>query len=290
MNQRNTILYVVMVLAVLVLLGQFVSLLFPTRDRQMASVTATAEGARPTRTDTPTQTPVPATNTPAPPTPTETPVPPTATQVPSTETPIPPTEGPTETPEAPTLTPAPPTATRIPATRRPPTPVPPPIEVLNSVQVDNGEFGKEGIYVNYREDIYVTAGNGARYRCELGFLSRPESLARTQDYWNWGARGGGNWKMIVLLRAELGGWNHCGDSNVCYQVATNAGQASFTAEVYPKSHVWQSLVDAHLAGGWQAVAGSPYYQEMQEAVFKPICSACGAPGTPILGFKFTQVN
>jgi hypothetical protein len=277
-----------MVLAGLVLIGQFVALLSPAEATPKASKVAAVVEVRPTRTQTPTSTPLPPTATPVPPTAT-----PTATVVPPTPTP----EPPTETPEPPTATPEPPTATPVPRTATPvpprPTAVPPqptaaPVSVLASIPVDNGAFGKEGIYVNYQEEIYVQASDGNRYRAELGFLSSPRALQRAQEWWTWGARGGGNWKMIVLMRTKVG-WNHCGSKdNVCSQTSENPGQASFQVELYIKQHVWESLVNDYIRGGQAAVQGNGYYSQIQEKVFKPVCNACGTPDVPIIGFRFSR--
>ena len=278
-------LYVILALAALVVLSQIIALAFPAKENKQANLVSTATRVRPTKTFTPTATAIPPTATA---TATHTPIPPTATQVPPTETLVPPTE----TPVPPTETPVPPTATKIPPTPKPkpPTAVPAPVVVLDSIQVDNGEFGKEGIYVNYQDAIWVTANDGHRYQCELGFLSDARALAKAQEYWTWGARGGGNWKMIVLMRTKVS-WNACdSDDNVCWQMSTNNGQASFQSEVYIKSHVWESLVNDYLAGGLPATQRNGYYGQVQDAVFKAVCSACGTPDVPIIGFRFARVD
>ena len=278
--------HVVMVLAGLVLIGQFVALLFSTEATPKAEKVAAAVEVRPTRTHTATATPLPPTATPVPPTATATPVPPTVTPVPPTATP----EPPTATPEPPTATPLPKPATPVPPrpTAVPPRPTAAPVSVLESIPVDNGTFGKEGIYVNYQEAIYVQASDGNRYRCELGFLSDPRALQRAQEWWTWAARGGGNWKMILLMRSQVS-WNHCGSKdNICSQTSTNPGQSSFQVELYIKSHVWESLVNDYIRGGQAAVQGNGYYNQIQEKVFKPVCGSCGTPDVPIIGFRFTR--
>ncbi|MBC7235439.1 MAG: hypothetical protein H5T69_06320 [Chloroflexi bacterium] len=274
-------------LAVIVLIVQLVALRHPY-PRHQDSRSAALEGPRPTRTFTLTATPLPPTEMP-----TETPVPPTPTFSPTVT--VLPTETPTETPvpptptsEPPTATPVPPTPTRRPPTPRPPTPKPAPVEILDSVPVDNGEWGKEGIYVNYEADIYADGSDGHRYKIELGFLSRPESLAKVQEFWGYGGRGGGNWKMIIRVRTQVN-WVSCGgDKDVCWQVSTSSGQSSLMSEVYYKQHVWESLVNHHLAGGWQNVTRSPYYHEIQKSIFEPICGA--TPDIPVIGFRFTRVS
>jgi hypothetical protein len=278
--------HVVMVLAGLVLIGQLAALLFLPKATPQAEKVAAAVEVRPTRTHTATATPLPPTATPIPPTATVTPVPPTATSVPPTNTP----EPPTATPEPPTATSVPKSATPVPPrpTAVPPKPTAAPVAVLESIPVDNGTFGKEGIYVNYQEAIYAQASNGQRYRCEIGFLSSPSALQRAQEWWTWAARGGGNWKMILLMRSKVT-WNHCGSGdNICNQTSVNAGQSSFQVELYIKPHVWESLLNDYIRGGQAAVQGNGYYKQIQEKVFKPICGACGTPDVPIIGFKFTQ--
>lgn len=250
--------------------------------RAAVSVAPTLE-PRPTRTATPTATPLP-------PTPTQTATA-TATAT-ATNTPLPPT--PTDTPEPPTPTPThtpiPPTATPIPPTPRPqpPTATPAPVVILDQVEVDNGEWGKNYIFVKNEPPIYVTGSDGRRYRAELGFLSLPSAVAKTQEFWTYARLGGGNWKMIIETRAQVS-WVACGDkSNVCYQVSWSSGQSSLTDEIYIKPHVWQSLLNDHLAGGWQATTRNGYYHEVQAAVFQPLVKA--VPEIPCVGFRFTRVD
>ena len=286
--------YVIIALACFVLLIQFGALFLPPRPKPLAATESQAMMPRPTRTKTlvpterPTKTPLPPTATPSltltpvPPSPTNTPAPPTATPVPPTETPVP-TDTPTETPVPPTATPVPPTA--VP---KPPTPVPPPVEVLSSVPVDNGELGKNAIYVNDASEVYVSGNDGHRYRAEIGFLSTPESLAKIQEFWGYGGRGGGNWKMIVLLRESVS-WIACtSEDNVCWETSVNSGQASFMSKVYLKSHVWTSLLNDYLAGGWQATTRNGHYHDVQASIFMPICNA--VPDIPCVGFRFTRVD
>ncbi len=146
--------------------------------------------ARPTRTPTPSATPLPATATPTATAtsvpPTSTPLPPTATPTavatatpPATETPIP-----TDTPP----TPVPPT--RLPAPTATPAPTQAPVTVLSAVEINNGEWGTNYIYVRYDNpegdeisDVRVKASDGHTYKAEIGFLSRPQSLAQIQAYW-----------------------------------------------------------------------------------------------------------
>ncbi len=275
-------------LALVVLIVQLVALGNPLPEQRTAKIDTTQNAPRPTRTFTLTPTAVPATETPVPPT--ATPVPPTSTPVPPTATPVPPTEAPTETPAPPTATSVPPTATRVPPTPKPipPTPKPAPVEILSSVPVDNGPWGKEGIYVQYEDPIYANGSDGHRYQVEIGFLSRPESLAKVQEFWGYGGRGSANWKMIIQVRTKVN-WMSCGsDRSVCWEVAVSSSQASLMSQIYYKQPVWDDLLNRHLAGGWQNVARSGYYNEIQKSIFHPICGAI--PDIPVIGFRFTRVS
>jgi hypothetical protein len=290
--------YVIAGLAIFAILAiNLWALANPLPDRRTALGPTDQDAPRPTRTATVTPTLVPPTEaptaTPIPPTATSVPATPTATSVPPTEVP---TEVPTETPEPPTPTPEPPTATPIPPTRPPatpapptpvpPTPVPATIEVLQSVPVDNGEWGKEGIYVNYEDPIFAHGKDGNRYRVEFGFLSRPQSLATVQEYWGYGGRGGGNWKMIVYVRTGVS-WISCGSNrNVCWEVSVDSGQPSLMSEVYLRQHVWNDLLNHYIDGGWQNVTRSPYYHDIQKSVFEPICGI--VPSEPVIGIRFTR--
>ncbi len=272
--------------SVLVLIIAIVFIATPTLGQPWARAAVPTLGVRPTRTATPTATPLPPTPTPIPPTATATPVPPTATPIPPTPTPLPPTE----TPLPPTATPAPPTPTRVPPTptRRPPTATPVPVTILFQVPIDNGEWGKEFIYVKNEEPIYVVGSDGHRYRAELGFLSSPSALQKTQEFWSYARLGGANWKMILETRASVQ-WVSCTDKmNVCSEAAWSNPQASVTIKVYLKPHVWQALLNDYLAGGWQATTRNAYYGEVQNAIFYPLVKA--APDAPCVGFQFTRVD
>ena len=295
---KSRTLYIVIALAALILLVQLIALRDPRGGDKIAMEQETATRPRPTRSftpTTPTSTPIPPTNTPTR-TPTATLIPPTATALPPTATPLPPTATPlppTPTPVPPTETPIPPTATRIPPTPKPkpPTATPVPVTVLDSVEIDNGEWGKDRISVKYPEEIWITADDGHKYRAEIGFLSTPESLGAVQEFWGYAARGSANWKMFVLLRTKVN-WTTCvAKSNTCYEIRTSSSQASVTAEIFYKDHVWKSVLRDYLAGGWHAVAGNQYYYEIQASVFHPICPHCNAvPNVPVVGFKFTRVD
>ena len=169
------------------------------------------------------------------------------------------------------------------------TPVRAPVEVLNRATVDNGEWGEGWIEVQYKSGPYYFSGNdGASYCGEIGFLSRPESLAKIRDIWSWAQRGGGNWTMTVLVREKVA-WIACtGEDKVCYEHHTTPSQSNLTTKVFYRPEVWASLLDSDRAGGWQAVAQNAYYQQIQETVFYPIAEV--VPDIPCIGFKFTPAN
>ena len=169
------------------------------------------------------------------------------------------------------------------------TPVAAPVEVLNRVTVDNGEWGTGWIEVQYKQgEYYFNGTDGRRYRGEIGFLSRPESLARIQDFWSWAQRGGANWNMTVLVREQVT-WIACtGDDKVCFQYHTTPAQANLFVEVFYQPEVWASLQESDRTGGWQAVAQNPYYHDIQRSVFYPIIKL--VPEVPCIGFKFAPVD
>jgi hypothetical protein len=297
---RKTLITIVAVLAALILAIQGLSAAFPPAPTYTARLDAITLAARPTRTATATGTPVPPTATP---TATTTRIPPTATPVPPTPTatataaPETPTPTATETPR-PTntraVTAAPPTA--IPPTARPPTATTAPVTFLTAVEIDNGEWGKNAIYVRYDgapaediSDILIKGTDGGTYRAELGFLSRASSLARIQEYWSYARRGGANWKGFVRLYDTVN-WISCSASAaVCYQKDENPAQAAITSQLYIKQHVWESLLKDYLANGMLATTGNGYYQEIQNAVFRPIIDIA-PPGDPCIVFRFVRVS
>ena len=289
MNKR--LLYALIGLAAVVVIVQIVSLFLPRRGGRVAAVPTFTRHPRPTSTFTPTVIPPTATATETAtatvtPSPTETPVPPTPTHT-ATDTPVPPTDTP-----APTDTPVPPTATpvRPTATPRPPTATPVPVTVLNSVPIDNGEWGENRIYVSVREEKWIKGSDGHQYRVGLGFLSRPESLSRIQDFWSYGGRGGGNWKMTIEVRADQS-WTNCpSDRNACYKTYISSGEPRLGCELYLQDRVWESLLNDWIAGGWQATTNNQYYQDVQEAVFHPMCNCDKAPAIPCVGFAFSRVD
>ncbi|MGC9359638.1 MAG: hypothetical protein ACP5G7_04575 [Anaerolineae bacterium] len=279
----------VVVIVILILLAQLAALVWPREPGKVAEAQPTVDVFnRPTRTPTTTDTPIPPTNTPLPTaTNTATPLPPTATP---TETPIPPTA----TPE-PTDTPVPPTAapTRPPATRVPPTATPVPAQLLERIDLDNGEWGTGWAVVNYQTDeegeeapIVVIGDDGNRYRMEIGFLSLPESLAEVNRMWGFGGRGGANWNLILFMRESVG-WVSCpSEANVCYESNVNSGQAVLTVELYFQDRVLESLLRSYLSGGLMGVTRNEYYWEIQHAVYDPICRA--APEKATIAIRFSR--
>ena len=285
---RHSLPIVILAIASVVLVFQIVSLFFPARETKVAMVPTSTPQQRPTRTFTSAPTPIPptavptATFTPLPtPTPTATPLPPTETPLPPTETP----EPPTETPIPPTATPRPPTATPV-----PPTATPVPITVIQGIEIDNGEWGKNVFQFEYYEsEIWVDANDGHRYRIEMGWLSSPEAVNKAREFWGYGGLGGANWKGLIDVRAEAPGWMGCeNDTDVCYEKWINSSQASLFSRVWVKPHVWSSLVNDYLAGGLGATFGNAYYQRIQEAVFVPVCGV--APDIPVIGFHVNRVD
>ena len=204
---------------------------------------------------------------PAIPTPISTPTPEEPTAIPATRTPVPPTD-----------TPPPPTATPIPVT------------LASSVEVDNGEWGQGGIYIRAwgDTDLIVRGHDGHRYKAEMGFITSAESMRQIQEVWSDAGRGGGNWKMSVLLRPEVD-WVSCKrESHVCYESSIDSGEPRVTSEVYIKEYVWKALVSDYLRGGWQATTHNIYYRDIQTSIFKPMAGI--VPDIPCVAFRFTRVN
>ncbi len=301
-TRRNTALYVIVALVALVIIIQVIFFVLPQGNNQTASIQAaptrlpvvntsaatatamaTATLVPPTAIPSPTQTPLPPTATPSPLPPTNTSVPPTAT-----ETPAPPTATPTDT-ALPTEVPP----TPVPATPVPPTPVPPtavPLSVLNQVELDNGQWGKGWLRVQYKGSIDFTGSDGHRYHGELGFLNSAESLSMIQERWSWGARGSANWTMTVLVWEDID-WAACSSSkDICSQSSVSSTQANLTVDLYINERVWQGLLNQYLAGGAQATSGDEHYRKIQDSVFMPMCNCGSSPDVPSLGFMFTRVD
>jgi len=232
---------------------------------------------------------LPATVTPLPPT--NTPVPPTATRVADTATPRPPTA----TSIPPTATLVPPTATRVQptATRRPPTrtPVPPtptlvPVTVIYGMQVDNAEYGKGTISFENRGK-WITIP-GAQYVGEIGFLSTPKAAAEIQRVWDHRQYGGGNWRVLIVVRKKVG-WVSCpASAATCSEDKIEGNQGLITHEVYLHPDVWTSLLNDYLAGGLGATQKNPHYAEIQKRLFESYCSV--TPNLPVVGFTFKKVG
>ena len=296
---RKTLVIAIVAIAALIVVAQILAAVFPAQPTYTASLESATLVARPTRTMTPSATPVPPTSTPTA----------TATAVPPTATPIPPTATVTATlpPETATpmasATPRPTNTRAITAapTAIPPTPAPPtataaPETLLTMIEIDNGEYGKSAIYVRYDgapseevSDVLVKGPDGGTYRAEMGFLSRPSSLAKVQEYWGYAQRGGANWKGFVRLY-EAVNWISCSaEANVCYEKDENPAQASITSQLYLKQHVLESLLGSYLAGGILGTTGNGYYWEIQNAVFRPIIDIA-PPSVPCVVFRFVRVS
>ncbi|HUV93693.1 MAG TPA: hypothetical protein VMX14_02525, partial [Anaerolineae bacterium] len=221
-----------------------------------------------------------------------TPVPPTATLVPDTATPVPPTN----TPRPPTSTPVPPTETSVlpTPTRRPPTPtpIPPtptpvPLAVIYGVQVDNAEFGKGTISFENRDPPWIGIP-GAQYVGEIGFLSNPEAMAEIQRVWSHRVYGGGNWRVLVVVRKQVG-WVSCPASQAtCAEDKVDGTQVIITHEVYMQPDVWASLLNDFLRGGLSATTQNPHYEDVQRMIFESYCSV--VPEKPCIGFGFKQAK
>jgi hypothetical protein len=303
------LLYILASIVALVVIGQLIALASPPQRPDAAMLAATGTIDHPTRPSSPTskvsltltatntQTPLPTappppTNTPEPtPTIMDTPLPiPTNAVLPSdTPLPIPTnTSEPTRLPVPtntipPTLTPLPPTAT------------PAPLTVLERIEIDNGTWGKRQIIVRYESDasgsdqFYVTGTDGYRYHVTMGFLSSPEALAKTQEYWTFGGRGSANWGMVILVRKQIADWYFCSaTSNVCYNPRIDSGQAVVFTDVFLRDAVWKSLLNDYLSGGILGTTSDTYYYEIQKTIFDPICHL--TPTIPCIGFIFTRVS
>ncbi|MCD6422188.1 hypothetical protein J7L13_02470 [bacterium] len=157
------------------------------------------------------------------------------------------------------------------------------------MEVDNGAFGRNAIWVEHKNAIYVQGADGHRYHAELGFLSHPDALSTIQQYWSLAGRGGANWRMRIVVRAQVG-WVACTpEMNACYDnVEQNNTQAELKIEVYLKDHVWQSLLNDYLASGWQGYVQNAYYPDVQRVIFEPMSGQ--VPDSPCLGFRFTRVD
>ena len=278
----------ILLVAAAVLVFQVAMLFLPPKGGEVAQRSTVTPQPRPTRTFTATVTPIPPTATP---THTNTPLPtatPTATPLPPTATP----EPPTATPEPPTATPVPPTETPVPPkpTAVPPTATPVPLTILNSIEIDNGSWGKNVFQFEYYEDdIFVTANDGHRYRIEMGWLSSDQAVAKAREFWSYAGLGSANWKGLIDVRAKAPTWIGCdSDDAICHERWMHNSQAALYSRVWIKPHVWQSLVNDYLAGGLNAMLRNGYYQRIQEAVFKPVCNA--VPDIPVVGFVVTRAD
>jgi hypothetical protein len=177
----------------------------------------------------------------------------------------------------------------------PPTATPVPITILERVEIDNGSWGKRQIIMTYEYDasgsdqLFVTGGDGYRYRVTMGFLSSPEALVKIQEFWTLGGRGSANWGMIIQVRRQVADWYFCSaTSNTCYNSRIDSGQAVLFTDIFLRDAVWKSLISDYLVGGILRTTSNVYYNEIQKAVFDPICNQ--TPSIPCIGFSFTRVS
>ena len=291
--------YILAGIVALVVIGQLIALARPPRTPDAAMLAATGTVNHPTRASSPTSTASPtptathtSTTTPTP-LPTA-PPPPTNTPAPApivTDTPLP---MPTNT-TSPTRLPVPTNTIPPYLTPLPPTATPAPLTVLERIDIDNGSWGKRQIIVRYEYDaggsdqFYITGTDGYRYRVTMGFLSSPEALAKTQEYWTLGGRGSANWGMVILVRKQIADWYFCSaTTNVCYNSRIDSGQAVVFSDVFLRDVVWKSLLNDYLAGGILRTTSDTYYYEIQKTIFDPICHL--TPTIPCIGFIFTRVS
>lgn len=165
--------------------------------------------------------------------------------------------------------------------------------ILEQIDIDNGTLGKQQIIVRYESDtsggdhFYVIGTDGNRYRVTMGFLSSPEALAKTQEFWTYGGRGSANWGMLIVVRKQIADWYTCATTtNICYNTHINSGQAVLYSDVFLRDVVWKSLLNDYLSGGILKTTTNAYYYEIQKAIFDPICHQ--TPTIPCIGFVFTR--
>lgn len=145
------------------------------------------------------------------------------------------------------------------------------------------------MWVEHLASIFVNGPDGHRYRAELGFLSTPAAKEEIQRLWTAAGRGGANWRARIQVRDRVA-WVACtADRHACYDnLSTDSAQAIFSFQVYLRDYVWQSLLNDHLAGGWQATVQNQYYGAVQEAIFTPLSGQ--KANAPCIGFTFTRVD
>lgn len=159
--------------------------------------------------------------------------------------------------------------------------------VVNAVEVDNGQWGRNTIHIEHLQGIFANGADGHRYQAQLGFLSGAASQAAIQACWTQAGRGGANWKGTIQVRLDQS-WVLCtGEKNTCWDNREEGG-GSLRYQIYFRDYVWQSLLNDYIAGGMAATALNQYYYDVQAAVFDPICGS--VPDTASMGFIFTRVD
>jgi len=159
-------------------------------------------------------------------------------------------------------------------------------EVLNSVPVSNGEYGQNVIWIEHRNAIFVQGGDGHRYKAELGFLSTNEAAQGIQACWDAAGRGGANWKMRIVVRADQS-WVMCtSEDPSCNDNFRVNPPDEVYEEVFFQGYVWQSLLNDYLVGGLTAATQNEYYADVQWAVFEKLCD--DALEEACLGFHFDR--
>jgi len=158
--------------------------------------------------------------------------------------------------------------------------------VIYGVEVDNAEFGKGSITFENRGKWIAVPG--AQYVGEIGFLSNPEAVAEIQRVWGHRLYGGGNWKVLVVVRKQVG-WVSCPASEAtCSEDKIDGNQGLIQHEVFLRDDVWLSLLNDYLAGGLAATRSNSHYEAIQKLIFESYCSI--TPEVPCIGFSFKKAE
>jgi hypothetical protein len=154
--------------------------------------------------------------------------------------------------------------------------------------VDNGQWGRAPIWVEFQNEIVVKGPDGHRYKAGLGFLSSDESLAAIQECWHRADRGGANWRMKLVVRKQVA-WVSCPSSfSVCHESEISPSQAMLTDQVRYSEEVWEDLLNKYLQYGDLGPCRSSYYRQIQSSIFTPICGQ--VPSVSCIGFTFQQID
>jgi len=134
-------------------------------------------------------------------------------------------------------------------------------------------WGRNWIGIENR-GVWARASDGHQYATELGLIATEEALAEIERSLPAGRR------AKVVIRRKVA-WVAC-TTDIC-QKQSRADDGQITHEIYLSPAAWSSLVDAHLAGDWQAMTENPVYIALQKAVFGSIGQT---PDLPCIAFKF----